>query len=310
MTLRSVNPYTSYQVLLDLQRTKDQLANLQEQLASGNRLVRLGDDPTASSLVLDFQNSIAKNKAFIQQADSATSFLSTTETSLQSVNDAITRLLELGQQGLNDITSAAGRTALSHEVDGLRTNLLSIANTQAQGKYIFGGTQTTAVPFRELIPGTITYEGDDQSIDLDVSTSTRVATNLPGNTAFFGGPANAATHVGQTPADDLFRQVTDLSVGLATNDRAMIQTAYDNLKTIQARVNDQMTDLGGRQASLDQLRDNVGSYNLSLQTIQGSYQDLDYAEAITEYNQAQTAQQASLSVLAKSSQRNLLDYLG
>jgi len=303
MTLRSVNPYTSYQVLLDLQRTKDQMASLQEQLASGNRLVRLGDDPTASSLVLDFQNSIEKNKAFIQQADSATSFLSTTETSLASVNEAVTRLLELGQQGLSDITSPDGRTAISHEVDGLRTNLLSIANTQAQGKFIFAGTRTTTQPFSGPAAGPITYAGDGNSIDLDVASSTSVSTNLTGDAVFFGAG-------GQGSASDIFQQVTDLRNGLATNNRVLIQAAYDNLKTIQARVNDQMTDLGGRQASLDQLRESVGSYNLSLQTIQGSYQDLDYAEAITDYNQAQTAQQASLSVLAKSSQRNLLDYLG
>ena len=310
MTLRSVNPYTSYQVLLDLQRTKDQLANLQEQLASGNRLNRLGDDPTASSLVLDFQNSIEKNKAYIQQANSATSFLSTTETSLQSVNDVISRLLELGQQGLNDITSPAGRTALAHEVDGLRTNLLAIANTQAQGKYIFAGTRTTTQPFSGPAAGPIAYAGDGNSIDLDVANSTSVSTNLTGEAVFFGGPTNPVTFAGANPAADLFQQVTDLRDGLTTNNRAQIQTAYDNLKTIMARVNDQMTDLGGRQASLDQLRENVGSYNLSLQTIQGSYQDLDYAAAITDYNQADTAQQASLSVLAKTSQRNLLDYLG
>lgn len=303
MTLRSVNPYTSYQVLLDLQRTKDQMVNLQEQLASGNRLVRLGDDPTASSLVLDFQNSIDKNKAYIQQANSATSFLSTTETSLSSLNESITRLLELGQQGLSDTTSVAGRTAISHEVDGLRTNILSIANTQAQGKYIFAGTRTTTLPFSGPAAGPIAYAGDSNRIDLDVAMSTSVSTNLTGDEVFFGSG-------GQLSATDLFQQVTDLRDGLTTNNRAQIQTAYDNLKTILGRVNDQMTDLGGRQASLDQLRDSVEGYNLSLQTIQGSYQDLDYADAITDYSQAEIAQQASLSVLAKANNLNLFNYLG
>lgn len=303
MTLRSVNPYTSYQLLLDLQRTKDQMVNLQEQLASGNRLVRLGDDPTASSLVLDFQNSIDKNKAYIQQANSATSFLSTTETALSSLNESITRLLELGQQGLSDTTSTAGRTAISHEVDGLRTNILSISNTQAQGKYIFAGTRTTTQPFSGPAAGPIAYAGDSNRIDLDVAMSTSVSTNLTGDEVFFGSG-------GQLSATDLFQQVTDLRDGLTTNNRAQIQTAYDNLKTILGRVNDQMTDLGGRQASLDQLRDSIEGYNLSLQTIQGSYQDLDYAEAITDYSQAETAQQASLSVLAKANNLNLFNYLG
>lgn len=309
MTLRSVNPYTSYQVLTDLQRTKDQMSVLEQQLASGNRLIRLGDDPTASALVLDFQSSIDRNNAYVKQMDSATSFLQTTETSLQSMDTSITRLLELGQQGLSDITSAAGRTALSHEVDGLRTSLLSVANTQSQGKYIFAGTRTTTIPFSGPAAGPIAYAGNDQSIDLDVAMSTAVSTNLTGNTVFFGGPVNPATNAGLNPDADLFQQVTNLREGLRTNDRTLIQTSYDNLKLIQGRVNDQMTDLGGRQASLDQMKDNVQSYNLSLQTIQGSYQDLDYPKAITEYSKAQTAQQASLSVLGKSNALNLFNYL-
>lgn len=303
MTLRSVNPYTSYQVMMDLRRTKDQMANLSEQLASGNRLTRLGDDPTASALVLDFQNSINKNKAYILQANSAVSFLQTTETSLSSLNDAITRLLEIGQQGLSDTSGVNGRTAIANEVDGIRTNVLSISNTQAQGKYIFAGTRTTTLPFSGPAAGPIVYAGDGNSIDLDVAASMSISTNLTGDDVFFGSG-------GQGSATDLFQQVTDLRNGLQTNNSAMIQTAYDNLKTIQSRINAQMTELGGRQASLQQLTENVEGYNLSLQTIQGSYQNLDYAEAITDYTQAEIAQQASLSTLAKTGNLNLFNFLG
>ncbi len=316
MTLRTVNPYTSYQLLLDMQRTKNQIADLQEQLASGNRLIRLGDDPTASALVLDFQNSIDRNEAYVQQANSATSFLRTTETSLQSVNDAITRLLELGQQGLSDTTSASGRTAISNEVDGLRTNLLSLSNTQSQGKYIFAGTATTTQPFSGPAAGPITYAGNSGSIDLDVAMSTSVSTNLAGNAVFFGagttwgGSADFVGRGGLASATDIFQQVTALRDALIANNHGQIQAAYDNLKAIQGTINNQMTVLGGRQASLEQLTENVQSYNLSLKTIQGSYQDLDYPTAITDYTQAQNAQQASLSVLAKSNNLNLFNYLG
>ncbi len=303
MTLRSVNPYTSYQVMMDLRRTKDQMANLSEQLASGSRLTRLGDDPTASALVLDFQNSINKNKAYILQANTAVSFLQTTETSLSSLNDAITRLLEIGQQGLSDTSGVNGRAAIANEVDGIRTNVLSISNTQAQGKYIFAGTRTTTLPFSGPAAGPIAYAGDANSIDLDVAAGMSISTNLTGDTVFFGSG-------GQGSAPDLFQQVTDLRNGLQTNNSAMIQTAYDNLKTIQSRINAQMTELGGRQASLQQLTENVEGYNLSLQTIQGSYQNLDYAEAITDYTQAKIAQQASLSTLAKTGNLNLFNFLG
>jgi flagellar hook-associated protein 3 FlgL len=310
MSLRTVNPYTSYQVLLDLQRTKERMSNLSEQIASGSRLNRLSDDPTASALVLNFENSIEQNKAYIQQADSAASFLQTTETVLQSVNDVVTRLLELGARGLGTGITASGRQAIVPEVTGIKTNLVALANTQSQGKYLFAGARTTTVPFASTATGA-TYAGDHSDISLDVSVSTTVKTNLPGDTVFFNGDASAAptATTGQGSSGDVFAQVSNLIDGLNTNNTAAIQTAFDNLKTILGNVNAHLAEMGGRQASLQQLTDNVQSYNLSLQTIQSSYQDLDYPTAIMDYTNAQTSQQASLSVLGKSNNLNLFNYL-
>ena len=305
MSLRSVNPYSSYQVLLDLQRTKDQMANLSEQITSGNRLNRLGNDPTASALVLNFQNSIDKNEAYIKQANSAASFLQTTETALTSATDSIIRLLELGTQGAGN-TSASGRTALAPEVSGIRDTLLALANTQSQGKYIFAGTNTTTKPF-ELTPGPpptwpLVYSGNSGDISLDTSSSTSVSTNIPGNMAFFDGA--------QGSNGDLFAQVTNLLTGLNTNDTAMIQGAVANLRNVVlTHMTTLVTDVGGRQASLMQQTDNLETYNLSLQEIQNSYAAVDYATAISDYTQAETSQQAALSVLGKMNNFSLFNYL-
>lgn len=303
MSLRTPNPFTNRQTLLDLQRIKERMAVLNEQLATGKRIVRLGDDPTAAALIVDFKASIERNRQYQKQIASARSYLQSSETALSSLSDGIARLLELGQQGLSDTTGASGRVRIAQEVDGLRTNFLSIANTQSDGKYLFAGTRTTVVPFSGPSTGPILYAGDGASIDLDVSVGATVSTNLPGDRVFFG-PG------GQGSATDLFQAVTDLRDGLNTNDRARIQTAYDNLQAIHERLQDLMTELGGRQAALDQLEESLGTFNLSLQAIQNTYESLDYPTAITTYGREETAQQAALSTLAKSNRQNLFDYLG
>jgi len=303
MTLRTPNPFTNTQTTLDLQRIKEHLAILQEQIATGKRIVRLGEDPTGAALIVDFRSSIERNKQYVKQADSAASFLQATETSLDGVNTGITRLLELGQQGLSDTTGASGRPRLAQEVDGIRTNLLSLANTQQQGKYLFAGTRTTTQPFSGPAAGPITYAGDSNSIVLDVGVSATVATNVSGDTAFYG-PG------GQGSASDIFQAVTDLRDGLNTNNVALIQTAYNNLQTIHSRLQDTLTDLGGRQAALDQLKETVGGFNTSLQSIQDTYEAVDYPQAITDYQKAGISQQAALSVLGKSNAQNLFDYIG
>ena len=218
----------------------------------------------------------------------------------------------IGTQALGSSLTASSRAAIEPEVSGIRDTLLGLANTQVQGKFIFAGTQTimtppVLAPFRWTTPGPpavgpLIYAGNTEDINLDVSASTSVATNIPGDTAFFAGA--------QGSAGDIFTQVTNLMTGLTTNNVGMIQTAFDNLNTaVLGNVSNQITKVGGRQSSLIQQTDNMESYNVSLETIQNSYQALDYPTAMTDYTKAQTSQQAALSVLGKMNNLNLFNYL-
>ncbi|MDP1830895.1 MAG: flagellar hook-associated protein FlgL [Geothrix sp.] len=305
MSFRTPSTTQQRQTLLDLERTKERLALNQARIGSGKRITRPGDDPTAAALILAFENSIKANAQFLKQADSALSFLKSSEDAVSTaINDTI-RLQELAQQGLTSTNGANGRAAMAQEVDALRTNLLALANTREQGKYLFAGTQTQTVPFVDAAPpaGPITYAGDAGIIGLDVTASSSVSTNVPGSTVFFGGG-------GQGSATDLFQAVTDLRDGLATNNTALIQTAATSLKAIMDNLNQVQAGLGGRQAGLLDLKDTLSGFNVTLQGLQNTQQDTDYAQAVTEFNSDQTAQSAALSTLAKSTRTNLFDYLG
>lgn len=303
MSFRTPSTTQNRQALLDLERTKERLALNQARIGSGKRIARPGDDPTAAALILDFGNSIQANAQFLKQADSAMSFLKSSEDVVATSLNEVTRLQELAQQGLTSSNAGSGRAAMASEVDAIRTNLLALANTQAQGKYLFAGTQTKTVPFAGPPAGPITYAGDAGVISLDVTANTTVSTNVPGSTVFFGAG-------GQGSPTDLFQAVTDLRDGLTTNNSALIQTASTNLKAILSNLNQVQTDLGGRQAGLLDLKDTLSGFNVTLQDLQNTQQDTNYAEAVTEFTSDSTVQSATLSTLAKSGKTNLFDYLG
>lgn len=303
MTLRTPNPTINQGLLLDVQRNKERIAVLQEQIATGKRINRPGDDPTGSAMILDFQVSIDRNTAYLRQADSALSFLGTAETATQSLSDSIMRLFEIGIQALTSPVNANSRAASAQEVDGLRSTIISVGNTQDQGRYIFSGTSTLTAPFTGPSAGPIAYGGNPGLINLDVSPSYTVTTNVPGSTLFFG-PG------GQGSSSDLFQAVTDLRDGLAGNNTAQIQTAYNNLQTIFNRVVQTTGDLGGRQAALLNLKDTLDTANIGLESLVNTTGQVDYAAAATDFNTAQTIQQATLSTLAKVNQKSLFDYLG
>ena len=308
MSMRTPNPTINSQSLLDLQRSKSRYSDVATQLSSGKRIVNVGDDPTGSALVMDFQSSINRNNQYMAQIDTATNLLQGTESALDTVNNSLTRILEIGQQGLTSTGSARARAAIACEVTALGSDLVSTANTQQQGKYIFAGTKTTTMPFSGVVPAappleqTVGYHGDGQDIDLNVSISAKVTTNLPGNTVFYGpgGPGSST---------DLFAAVQALNSGLKNNDTAQVSAAYENLQNISDRINDTITSIGGRQAGMENLKSGMSAFNASLNAIQGSVESVDYPSAITDLNHEETAQRATLSVMGKVNAKSLFDYL-
>lgn len=309
MSIRMPLSIQTRQMLLGLQRTQDRLAQNTQRISSGQRITNPGDDPAGSALILDLGTSIGANTQFQTQTDSAMSFLQGTDTTLSSVTGAITQLLQAGQQGMNSTTGASGRAALVSTVDGIRTNLAGLANTQIQGKYIFGGTKTTTQPFTLGTTGTANYNGspttaaNPNTISLAVSRSDSVVMNLPGDTLFQGTG-------GQGSSTDLFQAVTDLRDGLQSNNTTQIQTAYNNLQGILSTVTQAQTDIGGRESRLNDLQSILSAQNVSLQSMQNSVQDTNYPEAITQFTSDQTVQNATLSTLGKTNQPNLFNYLG
>jgi flagellar hook-associated protein 3 FlgL len=187
--------------------------------------------------------------------------------------------------------------------------LLGLANTQVQGKYIFAGTNTQGtaahpLPFEDAAPpaGPINYWGNGSSINLSVSATTSVTTNLPGDTVFFGAG-------GQGSTTDVFKAVTDLRDGFATNNNALVATATANLQSSLNSLIKARTDIGGRQSQLMNLKDTLSGFNVTLLGLQNNEQSTDYPQAATEFSSDQTIQSASLSVLAKANKTNLFDYL-
>ena len=310
MTLRTPNPYRSYQSLLDFQRSKERLAILQEQITKDRRIVRVSDDPSGAALIMDFQTSIERNKMYVKQGEAASSFLKGTESALNTLTAQIDRILELAENGLSEITPPHGRNAIGTEVDGLLTILFDVSNTREQGKYIFAGTRTSTMPFEWNATHTgIDYNGNTGNIDLDVSSTASVTSNLSGEFVFKGsrsGPFPGTLDSNQ----DLFQAVIDLRDALINNNTAGIKQAYDNIRQIKERINVCLTIVGSRHIQLENSATNLEDFNEALQSIQNTYDGLDYPTTYSKWGEEQTVQQAALATFAKMGNFSLFDYIG
>jgi flagellar hook-associated protein 3 FlgL len=305
MSLRTPTTDLNRQSLLNLQNLQAQMAQNTLRLSSGNQITSPGDDPTGTATILDFQNSIQANTKFLQQTTSANNLLQSAADAFTGVIDGANNLQVLTQQALTSTTvGPATMSSIAPQVDAIRTNLLSLANTQSQGIYVFAGTLTTTPPFTDTgaptgTPGApITYSGNSGIINLGVSATATVATNIPGNTAFGTGTSG-----------DLFKAVNDLYNGLTANSAAAVQTASTELTSALNNLYQQQAVVGGRQAGLNALQTTISGINLSLQSAQSGIQSTNIPQTYTDLTTEQTAQSAILSTMAKTNTNNLFNYL-
>jgi flagellar hook-associated protein 3 FlgL len=301
MSFRTASTTHQRQSLLDLQRTQERLADNQTRITSGSRITGPGDDPTASAAILDFSNSMQVNTQYIRQADAALSYLTPSETNVASAIEATIRLQEL---------SVGGSTASIAELDAIRSNLLSMANAQSQGKYLFAGTATDVKPFTLANPNDptsqVTYQGNSGlirfNLDGNAANPNQVVTNIPGDTVFFGAG-------GLGSSTDIFQAITDLKAAFNANDPVAVQTVRDHLDLIFANLNKAQADLGGRQAALTDLKETYSNFNASLESLQSAQEATDYPKVLTEVTADETLQSVTLSTMAKANKVNLFDYL-
>ena len=143
---------TAYPQQFNVNSMFDQQAKLNEtqlKLSSGKKYLTPAENPSAAAYALGFQQSINETLQYQENVDAVTQRLALEETSLSSAIDTLQRLKELGLQGVSDSgNSTISRNAIASEFDQLNEHLVGLANTRnANGEYIFSGTNTTEMPF-------------------------------------------------------------------------------------------------------------------------------------------------------------------
>ncbi|MCX7898456.1 MAG: flagellar hook-associated protein FlgL [Rhodocyclaceae bacterium] len=168
------------------------LLHLQQQVATGRRVLTPADDPVAAARALEVQQSQSVLSQFRTNHDSARSALGLEEAQLSSAGDLLARIKELAVQGGNAALSAADRRALAMELRARYDELLGLANAaDGQGIYLFAGFMGTTKPFGGTVDALnatptseIQYFGDDGVRKLQVAAARHLEISDPGRDVF------------------------------------------------------------------------------------------------------------------------------
>jgi flagellar hook-associated protein 3 FlgL len=169
-------------LILDKQ---SQLAQTQQQLSTGKRIVNPADDPAGAAQALDLQSAIDTNTQYTHNGDAATARLNLEQSALGQVSNALQRVRTLVLQANNDSQTDESRASIASELSQSLKQLVSLGNTRdANGDYIFAGSQTTTQPFSVKPGGGFAYAGDNAQRFLQIDANRTLATNDPGSSVF------------------------------------------------------------------------------------------------------------------------------
>ncbi|NCP65392.1 MAG: flagellar hook-associated protein 3 [Paraglaciecola sp.] len=175
----------SIQAVLDNQ---GDLSDIQQQLASGKKLLRPSDDPVGAAQVIRLTEEIDLISQYKKNNNLVTNSLEQEETVLSNINTALNRARVLMIQAGNGILNVDDRAAISSEVKQIRDQVFDLMNSRnSAGEYIFAGYQSASPAFglnQSATGNKYTYQGDDGFNQIRVSDTVKLQVNNNGKEVF------------------------------------------------------------------------------------------------------------------------------
>jgi flagellar hook-associated protein 3 FlgL len=292
-----VNPNPIPDLLAALNQTKLETQQATTEIATGRSVNQPSDNPTAAALLVENNDQATFNSGYLQSLDSVQGQLSTADSSLSAVVTALQRAISLGVEGGNGTLSDGDRAAISTELQGVQSQLVSLANTSYQGHFVFAGTNTSTPPFvvDHTVPSGVNYVGNPGVNQVSVGSGYKLAVNVPGSQLF------------SAAGNDVFLSINNLIQALQTN--TGIGDAVSAVGAASNYISAQRVFYGnaGNQAQSQTTYLNTAKLQISQQ--QNTLGGADLAVAATNLAQAGIDTQATLAAISKLSQNNLFDYL-
>lgn len=141
-----------------LARTQRGLLQAQNELTTGKRLNAPSDDPGDSAVVLQLQKTLEQRGAYLANLSHAKGHLSEVDTTLGDLTSLLQEAEQIAAANLGSDVPPDQRAGAAAVIDTIFNQVLSLANRQFDGGYLFGGDRATDAPF-VAEGGGVRYQG-------------------------------------------------------------------------------------------------------------------------------------------------------
>ena len=160
--MRVADKTTQRNYLKYLNNARNDYAETNMKIASGNRFTKLSDDVSAGTRMLNSRIELFKSEKQLSNVQAINNELKAVEDSMMSMNDVLNEIIGTKLvKAVTETTGEAGRVTIASEIKSMKEELIQFANMKFATKYPFGGSTAKVAPFSFSDDGKLLYNGID-----------------------------------------------------------------------------------------------------------------------------------------------------
>lgn len=209
------------------------LDEYERQIASGKTISKPSDNPAGTVKSLRLRTALMEGEQYLDNINDALSFMETTDSSLNDVDQIIQAIREKTVQAATGSNNSESCSAIAKEIAQLGDQLKIIANTTYGSKYVFAGTNVTEVPYEDG-----EWSGNEDSLSVEIGVGVTTDINIPQMKNFFMGKMDysrdldPATGISSLEATNLKEGQYKLGTQLGTFNTSTIKESQSYLTAV------------------------------------------------------------------------------
>ena len=299
--MRVTNKTVYDAVKFNLVNVTEELNRANEVVATTKRINSISDDPVGLTQALNIKSSLSNIEQLNRNIVMGKSWLTASESALSQVEALISETQTLCVQMATSTTGAGERASAAEIVQNTLEEIVTLANTEINGRYVFSGLETDTIPFTLGGGNSVTYNGDNNAFSIKIGKNTTLAIGSDGEAVFRPSGTGAD--------DDIFNTLNDLKTALTNNNVSNIQDAMTKLDAHFNQISNKISDIGSRVVRMEIKEKIFQEMDITNTDRLSKIEDADITQAIMDLKAKETAYQAALSSASRVLNVSLVDYL-
>lgn len=294
--MRVTQSMLSANSLRNISSSYNKLNQLSNQVSTGKKITKPSDDPVVAMKGMYYRSSLSEVEQYKRNLSELYLWMDNSESAMDQASSGLDRVRELLVQGKTDTNGKDERNAIAEEINQIKEDLVNVANTKVNGKYLFHGTDVSNPPVTAGDPPQVAANLTDGLIDsykVEVSSGVTMKANV--NPATFN--------------QEMFDVVQEIQDKMANNDNTGLDDLLTRLDSVMNSLSSEKSELGARYNRLEMVESRIDAQEVLANKVLSDNEDVDMEVAITNLSVQQSVHNASLSVGAKIIQTSLIDFL-